>query len=126
MTKEFNNRWRYPGDENVTTVPVIASKRLVHEIPNLSVAYNAYNYSTERVAKGDFIRLKDVSLSYDFPKKWIEKIKLTRLQLKVQATNLCLLYADKKLNGQDPEFMNSGGVALPTPKQFTFSIRVGL
>lgn len=126
MTKEFNNRWRYPGDEKVTTVPVIASKRQNHEIANLNIAYNAYNYSTERVAKGDFIRLKDISLSYDFPKSWIEKIKLTRLQLKVQATNLCLLYADKKLNGQDPEFMNSGGVALPTPKQITFSIRLGL
>ena len=29
-------------------------------------AYNAYNYSTERIAKGDFIRMKEISLSYDF------------------------------------------------------------
>ncbi len=25
-------------------------------------AYNAYNYSTERIAKGDFIRMKEISL----------------------------------------------------------------
>ena len=92
---------------------------------NLSYAYNAYNYSTERIAKGDFIRLKEISLSYDFPSKWLSAIKFTNLQLKIQATNLCLLYADKKLNGQDPEFFNTGGVATPLPKQFTLTVRLG-
>jgi hypothetical protein len=41
-------------------------------------------------------------------------------------TNLMLLYADKKLNGQDPEFMNAGGVASPMPKQFTLTLKLGL
>ena len=40
--------------------------------------------------------------------------------------NLFLIYADKKLNGQDPEFFNTGGVAAPTPKQFTLTLRLGL
>ena len=44
----------------------------------------------------------------------------------MQATNLCLLYADSKLNGQDPEFFNTGGVAVPLAKQFTFTLRIGL
>jgi hypothetical protein len=48
------------------------------------------------------------------------------MQLKIQATNLSLLYADKKLNGQDPEFFNSGGVASPVPKQFTLTLRLGI
>ena len=89
-------------------------------------AYNSYNYSTERVAKGDFIRLKEVSVGYEFPKKLVKSIKLSNLSLKLQATNLFLLYADKKLNGQDPEFINSGGVAVPMAKQFTFTLRVGM
>ena len=53
-------------------------------------------------------------------------MKLGTLGLKVQATNLFLLYADKKLNGQDPEFYNTGGVAVPLAKQFTFTLRIGL
>ncbi|MFQ7039804.1 MAG: SusC/RagA family TonB-linked outer membrane protein [Barnesiella sp.] len=125
MPKEFKNRWRNPGDERYTTVPVIASMRQYKNDSNLSYAYNAYNYSTERIAKGDFIRLKEISLSYDFPSKWLSAIKFTNLQLKIQATNLCLLYADKKLNGQDPEFFNTGGVATPLPKQFTLTVRLG-
>lgn len=67
-----------------------------------------------------------LSLSYDFPKKWVSAMKMNSLSLKVQGTNLALLYADKKLNGQDPEFFNTGGVATPLPKQFTVTLRIGL
>ena len=124
--KEFNNRWTVPGDENITTVPVIASRRQNYNDSHLSYAYNAYNYSTERIAKGDFIRMKEISLGYEFPKKLIAPLKLSNLSLKLQATNLFLIYADKKLNGQDPEFFNTGGVAVPVPRQFTMTLRVGM
>ena len=126
MPKEFKNRWTVQGDEAITNVPVIADARLLNNDNYLSYAYNAYNYSTERVAKGDFIRMKEISLSYDFPAKLIQPLKLTNLSLKLQATNLFLIYSDKKLNGQDPEFFNSGGVASPMPKQFTLTVRLGL
>lgn len=52
--------------------------------------------------------------------------KFQSLSVKFQATNLFLIYADKKLNGQDPEFFNTGGVAAPVPRQFTLTIRIGL
>ena len=126
MPKEFKNRWVVPGDENVTTIPVIASRMQTYNDSNLSYAYNAYNFSSERIAKGDFIRLKEVSISYDFPKNWVKALKMNSLSVKVQGTNLALLYADKKLNGQDPEFFNTGGVATPLPKQFTVTLRLGL
>lgn len=126
MPKEFNNRWTVPGDEYKTTIPTIASKIQNDQDYTLSYAYNAYNYSTERIAKGDFIRMKEISLSYDFPKTWVSSMKLSNLSLKLQATNLFLLYADKKLNGQDPEFFNTGGVAVPVPRQFTLTLKVGI
>ena len=93
---------------------------------SLSYAYNAYNYSTERIAKGDFIRMKEISVAYDFPKTITNPLRINNMSLKLQATNLFLIYADKKLNGQDPEFFNTGGVALPMAKQFTLTLRVGL
>ena len=126
MPKEFANRWMVPGDEATTTIPVIASSRQNRNDTSLSYAYNAYNYSTERIAKGDFIRMKEVSIGYDFPQSIASKLSLNSLSLKLQATNLFLIYADKKLNGQDPEFFNTGGVAVPLPKQFTLTLRFGL
>lgn len=125
-SREFKNRWIMPGDEKKTTVPAIISYRQYQSNRSLTYAYNAYNYSTERIANGSFIRLKEVSLSYDFPKTWVEKLRVRNMSLKLQATNLCLLYADKKLNGQDPEFINAGGVASPVPRQFTLTVRIGL
>ena len=124
--KEFVNRWVVPGDENKTNVPVIASKRQNRNDTDLSYAYNAYNYSTERIAKGDFIRMKEISLGYEFPSTITSPLGLSNLSLKLQATNLFLIYADKKLNGQDPEFFNTGGVAVPVPKQFTLTLRLGI
>jgi len=126
MPREFKNRWTVQGDEATTTIPVIADKRLNQLDRDLSYAYNAYNYSTERIAKGDFIRMKEISLSYDFPAAWLKPFSLTSASLKLQATNLFLIYADKKLNGQDPEFFNTGGVAAPMPKQFTLTVRLGI
>ena len=126
MPKEFENRWMVPGDEKKTDVPVIASARQNRNDTDLAIAYNAYNYSTARVAKGDFVRMKEISLNYDFPKNLISSVGLTKLSLKLQATNLFLIYSDKKLNGQDPEFINAGGVATPMPKQFTMTLRLGL
>ncbi len=125
-TREFKNRWMQPGDEHKTNIPAILSYRQYRENTELRNAYSAYNYSTERVAKGGFIRLKEISLAYEFPRKWVSALHVSNLSLKVQATNLCLLYADKKLNGQDPEFVNAGGVASPMPRQFTLTLRLGL
>ena len=124
--KEFNNRWIKPGDEKFTNIPVIASRQQLNNLAYLSRAYQSYNYSTARVAKGDFIRMKEISLAYEFPKTLTQPLHLSNLSLKLQATNLFLLYADKKLNGQDPEFFNAGGVATPMPKQFTLTLKFGI
>lgn len=123
--KEFNNRWAVPGDENHTNVPVIASRRQNRNDSDLAFAYNAYNYSDLRIAKGDFIRMKEISVSYQFPGKVTKALRVSKAMLKLQATNLFLIYADKKLNGQDPEFFNTGGVAAPVPKQFTLTVNLG-
>ena len=128
LPREFKNRWMLSGDEAVTDIPTIASRNQVDRYGStaLRTAYNAYNYSTARIAKGDFIRLKEIALTYTFPQGLLNKTGLLNsASLKLAATNLCLLYADKKLNGQDPEFINSGGVASPITKQFTATLRLG-
>ena len=126
MTNAFKNRWTKSGEEDRTNVPGIISMAQYMANTNLRLGYNAYNYTDVRIAKGDFIRLKEVSLGYDLPAQWFQKAMVKNVSLKLQATNLFLLYADKRLNGQDPEFYNVGGVASPMPKQFTLTIKLGL
>ncbi len=118
MSRDMLNRWMVAGDEKYTNIPVIPSLRQTRENPYLNQAYNSYNYSSARVADGGFVRLKDIVVTYDFP--WERKV-----QAKLSASNVCLLYSDKKLNGQDPEFFRAGGVAMPMPRQYTLSLKVG-
>jgi TonB-linked SusC/RagA family outer membrane protein len=126
MPKEFKNRWIMPGDEATTNIPVMASYRQSQKVGSLNYAYNSYNYSDVRTADGGFIRLKEISLSYELPNKWITPAGFKNISAKIQATNLLLLYADSKLNGQDPEFFRSGGVAAPMAKQITLTLKLGL
>jgi TonB-linked SusC/RagA family outer membrane protein len=126
MSKDMNDRWLVAGDEEKTDIPGIISKRVYDKYQgDIEATFNAYNYSDRRVAKGDFVRLKQVSLSYKLPKQFIEKVGFANAEVKAQGANLWLLYSDKKLNGQDPEFFGAGGVALPVPRQYTFTLKLG-
>jgi TonB-linked SusC/RagA family outer membrane protein len=126
MSKDMNDRWLVAGDEEKTDIPGVISKR-VYDLykGDIDATFNAYNYSDRRVAKGDFIRLQQVSLAYQLPKKLIEKIGFANAEAKAQGTNLWLIHSDDKLNGQDPEFFGAGGVALPVPRQNTVTLKHG-
>lgn len=122
MSYDFLERFLLPY-ENLS--PSIATVRTDSRIAGSQV-YNAYNYSNTRVANGAFVRLKQITLAYNLPKQLLANLKIRDASLNLVGNNLFLLYADPKLNGQDPEFYGSGGVALPIPKQFTVSLKLGL
>jgi hypothetical protein len=125
MPKEFYDRWSVPGDEKYTNVPSILDAFAQSQL-NGAYPYNNYNYSTQRVAKGDLIRLKTVSLGYQLPQPIARKFGLNNASVTAAATNPWLIYSDERLRGQDPEFFNSGGVAQPIQKQITLALKVGL
>ncbi len=127
MPKEFADSWLHAGDEKVTNIPVISDQYYLLQLNGSSLfPYNAYNYSDIRVAKGDFVRLKSVSLSYNLTPQSLKKISVIKnLSITAAVTNPYLIYSDKKLKGQDPEFFNAGGVAQPLQKQITLSIKAG-
>ena len=128
LPREYKNRWMTAGDEKVTNIPVIASRNQLDRYgsTDLSTGYNAYNYSTARVAKGDFVRMKEIAITYSLPNDVVRKSRvLSSASLKLSGTNLFLIYADDALNGQDPEYVNAGGVASPISKQFTATLRLG-
>ncbi|WP_398454142.1 SusC/RagA family TonB-linked outer membrane protein [Sphingobacterium thalpophilum] len=124
-TREFWDSWTVPGEENITNVPVIIDNQFLRNNGDYQIAYNTYNYSSVNAAKGDFIRLKNVSLTYNLPKQVANSLKLATLSMRFNAINPWLIYADKRLNGQDPEFVNSGGVALPIARMYTFTLNLG-
>lgn len=123
--REFLDRWTMPGDEAHTNVPSIIDGQ-IQELLGSTYPYNNYNFSDVRVADGSFIRLKAIALNYQLPKRISDMLHMKSLSTALNANNIWLIYADKKLKGQDPEFFNSGGVANPMPKQFTLTLKIGI
>jgi hypothetical protein len=127
MPGEFKRRWTVPGDDQLTNIPSVAMLYVQNDLNNdTKYPYNNYNYSHDRVADGGFIRLKAVSLQYALPATLINKIGLKTASISAVGNNLWLIYSDSRLHGQDPEFFNTGGVAMPINKQVTFSLKLGL
>lgn len=125
LNGDIANRWVVPGDEDITNIPVILDQNTIATSNSLDVAYSAYNNSTIRVANGDYVRLKNVRLSYSLPRRILDKYGISNASFGVEGQNLFLVYSDKALNGQDPEFFGSGGVSLPQPQIVTFTLNVG-
>jgi TonB-linked SusC/RagA family outer membrane protein len=67
-----------------------------------------------------FVRVKDISLSYEFPTKQIERIGLSKLKLYVTTRNLLTF---TKWRGLDPEL--SDQEAIPLQKEYVFGLSLG-
>lgn len=76
-------------------------------IPRLSNgADDGTNAASDRfLTSNSFLSLNNINLGYKFPKKWIEKIKLTNLQVWVAADNLAIATARR---GYNPMMSASG------------------
>ncbi|KGN71723.1 SusC/RagA family TonB-linked outer membrane protein [Porphyromonas sp. COT-239 OH1446] len=128
FSKDYYDRWLVQGDEYKTDVPTLPSVDLIREVgrESLERAYNTYNFSQVRVADGSFVRMKSISLAYALPDRALKALHLHSANIRLNITNPFLIYSDPALRGQDPEFYKSGGVALPTPKQYTLTLNLGL
>ncbi|WP_448699489.1 SusC/RagA family TonB-linked outer membrane protein [Mucilaginibacter sp. AW1-3] len=112
------NRWTTPGQ--VTDVP-----KLVY---GGGSSASSSSFSTRFLYYGDFIRLKNVSLGYDFKNIGIlKKIGISKLYVYGRATNLYVKTYDNRLPF-DPEVPVTGFSTLDIPpvRTFTMGINVGL
>ena len=116
------DRWQKPGDVTDTPRPIYGSGNK-----------NSFAASDRLLKQGDFVRLRDVTLSYNLPKNWMESAKLSNVRVYVRGSNLWTWVKDDTLPF-DPEAGSSevaGGTQGVTnfdvfiPKTFTFGINVG-
>ncbi|GAB3641470.1 TonB-dependent receptor [Spirosoma arcticum] len=87
QTTDQLNRWRNPGD--VTNIP---QARLL--------SGNGTGESSRYLSKGDFVRLRTITLGYSLPTTLVNRVKLTRVRLYVTGQNLLTF---TNYNGWDPE-----------------------
>jgi len=106
--KEYERRWQKAGD--ITDVPQYVAG-------NQS---GSNNTSSRYFFKGDYIRLRNVSLSYSFPKSMMSRIHIENLTIYVRGTNLWTKTFDNNITF-DPEQPINGANDLQVLMQKTFS-----
>jgi len=119
LSADIANRWRQAGDEAITNVPAVTA-----DIYGQYSLYR-YTYSDINVLKGDYVRLREISLSYALPKRLLKNMKIEQVNLTGSVRNVGLIWTANK-EGIDPDFANYVGNTTnlrPVPS-YNFSINV--
>jgi TonB-linked SusC/RagA family outer membrane protein len=108
------DRWQKPGD--ITNVP-----KYVYNNPS-----NSSSSSSRFLYKGDYIRLRELTLSYNFQPSVLQKLKIATLKIYARGTNIFTWVKDDNLP-YDPETYITGQTNLDVymPKTYTIGLNVG-
>lgn len=140
---EFLDRWQRPGDEDYTQIPVLLSKddplysaTSLHWSNTLSASidkipafaqnvWTMYDLSSQRVVSGSFLRLSNLSLSYNLTPKQLRRTPIKNIRLDVSMTNVFTL-CSSLLQGQSPTQAGFTGVNLSNRPQYTIGASITL
>lgn len=89
QTTRMNGRWQKPGD--ITQFPKDGG---------------SINYSSRFIEDGSFLKIRNITLSYNFRKDWVKKLGMKGLKIYATAQNL---YTFTNYFGMDPEVNYYGG-----------------
>ncbi|OQP44509.1 hypothetical protein A4H97_09035 [Niastella yeongjuensis] len=112
----FLDRWKKPGDEAFTNIPSY--------VANTSTSYTRrnidyYTYGDLNVVSASYIKLRDITLSYELNPKVVQLLRLQRASIYTQATNFLVWSANP--DHFDPEF--GGGVP---PYKHSYALGINL
>jgi hypothetical protein len=84
-----------------------------------------YQYSDINVLSSDYIRLREVSLRYELPAAWMNKVQAKGASFGFAVRNLGLVWKANK-QGYDPDFVGyaNGSYSLPASRSYNFSFNV--
>lgn len=77
-----------------------------HPLPKMNGNSDAHQTSSRYLEDGSYFRIKNVTLSYDFPQTWMKKAKMQGLRVYVSGDNL---WTVSKFSGMDPEIDTEDG-----------------
>jgi hypothetical protein len=110
VTADFLNQWT---PTNTTS-----------NVPSLQATNNDVFLDSDRfLYDSSFLRLKNISVGYNFPAKFLKKTLITNLRFFIQGENLLTW---TKWRGFDPEAINALSVTnFPNPRSITFGMSIG-
>ncbi|WEK20571.1 MAG: SusC/RagA family TonB-linked outer membrane protein [Candidatus Pedobacter colombiensis] len=90
--------WKKPGDELIPGMAPAFNSAVGGAITNI------WEFSDQNIQKADYIKLRDITLSYNFTGNWLKKNYIQRMKLSLQVQNAWRWAANK--NKLDTEVWN--------------------
>jgi TonB-linked SusC/RagA family outer membrane protein len=127
----FNNYWSQPLNTSGGTIPKRWENRWTSEnpsttLPRITINYPWNNYASSFwTADMWWVKLKNVQFGYNVPKNIVDKLKLQRLYVYLNGSNL-YCWVTKDYEGFDPERdgAGSGSYHYPVPRVFTMGLNI--
>lgn len=118
LNRKALNHWRKPGDETIPGVAPSLNKAIYY------TDAQAWYSADVHVKKADYIKLRDISLSYNLPKKWLKKYAIESASVTCQISNAWWWAANGDI---DPEAYTTAGygrgsLTLPDPATYTLGL----
>lgn len=117
-----SNYWHKEGDEAHTNIPGLPPPTTLSPYYFASYARYGYQYASQFVRRADYIRLRDVVVTYNAHFPFLQHMGLTRTQLRFQAQNV-FRYTFSG-NDIDPDAIDplTGIRTLPQQPMYSFSL----
>ena len=96
---DFVSRWKKPGDEKITNIPSYVTNSFVN-YTRRNMDY--YRYADINVLDASYIKVRDITLNYSMPHKWMQSIKVEGIGVYIQAAGFMIWKANHR--GIDPEY----------------------
>jgi TonB-linked SusC/RagA family outer membrane protein len=112
ISKDVLRSWLKQGD--VTDVPR-------YYWADQNQKSNLFRGNSHYYEKGDFLCLREISVSYSFPQPMIQKLKLSSVRLHLTANNLKYF---TKFTGLNPEEGGTDNGRYPMPRNIVFGLQI--
>lgn len=115
LSTDLLRSWKKQGD--VTDIPqyVYADQQVRNRMYRGGLG-NTFYYE-----KGDFLAIRELTLSYDLPKNLLQKVKISGLRINVTGNNL---HYFTKFTGLNPEFGGNDNGRYPIPRNIIFGLNL--
>jgi hypothetical protein len=119
--------FKYQGLENAIMVDYWTPENQTNAYPrpdSRSSQTKAY-YTTLRYIKGDFLKIRDITLAYNLPRQWFSSLSISSVRIYATAKNW-ITFCDSRIKPFDIErhMGGSSSVSFPMTKDIVFGINL--
>lgn len=121
LHKDLLKSWTHAPEGMTADSPNRIDHNGIPQLNDLNNSKNNASTSSRFLTDASYLVFKNLNISYDFPKKWVNPLKLQNLNLGFSVDNL---FTATKRKGMNPQYSWSGGQGayFVTARVFTFQL----